>query len=174
MLLSSFGEITNNYYDQDDMSSGYYPPPINRSQSHPYDKCRWVLHLLTTSSIDINYHLITVLIERWRTKTYTFHFPLGESTITLQDVALQLGVPIDGEPVTGFTSRDMVQACQYLLGSIPPSNVIKGNTIKLSWLNNNFQQLSANVMDDVIAQHARAHILSLIGSLLVPTHRQAD
>jgi len=67
-------------------------------------------------------------------------------------VALQLGIPIDGQPVIGFTSGDMVQACQYLLGSTPPPNVIKGNTIKLSWLKNNFQQLSTDATDDGIAQ----------------------
>ena len=125
-------------------------------------------HLLSIPSIDINHHLITALVERWRLETHTFHFPLGESTITLQDVALQLGLSIDGQPVTGFTSGDMVEASQYLLGSIPPPNVIKGNTIKLSWLSNNFQQLPADATDDVIAQHAITHILSLIGSLLMP------
>jgi len=65
-------------------------------------------HLLIISSIDINHHSITALVERWRTDTHTFHFLLGESTITLQDVAIQLGFSIDGEPVTGFTSGDMV------------------------------------------------------------------
>jgi len=28
----------------------------------------------------------------------TFHMPLGETTVTLKDVSLQLRVPIDGEP----------------------------------------------------------------------------
>jgi len=125
-------------------------------------------HLLSIPSIDINHHLIIALVERWRPETHTFHFRLGESTITLQDVALQLGLSINGQPITGFTSGDMVEVFQYLLGSIPSLNVIKGNTIKLSWLNNNFQQFSVDATDDVIAQHARAHILSLIESLLMP------
>ena len=81
-------------------------------------------------------------------------------------MALQLDISIDGEPIIGFTSGDMV-VCQYLLMSIPSLNVIKRNTINLSWLNNNIQQLSVDATNGVIAQHARAHILSLIGSLLM-------
>ena len=76
--------------------------------------------LLTIPSIDINHHLIIALVETWRIESHTFHFPHGESTITLQDVTLQLSLSIDGKPIIGFTSEDMVQACQYLLGFIPP------------------------------------------------------
>ncbi|RYR26902.1 hypothetical protein Ahy_B02g061212 isoform B [Arachis hypogaea] len=32
---------------------------------------------------------------------HTFNLPWGEFTITLEDVAMQLGLPIDGEPVSG-------------------------------------------------------------------------
>ncbi|KAL8485476.1 hypothetical protein ACS0TY_027683 [Phlomoides rotata] len=44
-------------------------------------------------------HLITALVERWHPKTHTFHFPLGEVTITLQDVAIIWGLSIEGEPI---------------------------------------------------------------------------
>ncbi|KAL8473678.1 hypothetical protein ACS0TY_030503 [Phlomoides rotata] len=49
--------------------------------------------------IKLDRHLITALVERWRLETHTFHFPIGEVTITLQDVAIICGLPIEGEHV---------------------------------------------------------------------------
>jgi len=56
-----------------------------------------------------------------------------------EDVALQLGLPIDGEAVRGVTSGDLVSLCEELMGFLPPAEVIKGNIVKLSWLNNSFR-----------------------------------
>ncbi|KAH1260838.1 Protein MAIN-LIKE 2 [Glycine max] len=61
----------------------------------------------------------------WRTKTHTFHFPQREATITLQDVALQLGLKIDGLPVTGFITGDVRVVCQTLLRETPPDKYVK-------------------------------------------------
>ncbi|QHO20288.1 uncharacterized protein DS421_11g336660 [Arachis hypogaea] len=47
--------------------------------------------------------LINALIERWRPETHTFHFPVGECAVTLEDVALILGLLTNGLPVTGPT-----------------------------------------------------------------------
>ncbi|MBA0858453.1 hypothetical protein Goshw_026375, partial [Gossypium schwendimanii] len=44
--------------------------------------------------------LISALVERWRPETHTFHLPCGECGITLEDVGLQLSLPINGEVVT--------------------------------------------------------------------------
>jgi len=118
--------------------------------------------------MEINHLMVTTLCERWRTETHTFHMPLGETTVTLEDVSLQLGMPIDGEPVTGGSSGNLLQLCQDLLGDIPPENMITGNQIKLSWLNSRFRGLPDDATLAIVGQYARAHILILIGSMLMP------
>ncbi|RYR46612.1 hypothetical protein Ahy_A07g032358 [Arachis hypogaea] len=55
-------------------------------------KARWFL---------LDEPLISAFIKRWRLETYTFHMPFVECTITLQDVAYQLGLPVDDLPVFG-------------------------------------------------------------------------
>ncbi|KAK5824527.1 hypothetical protein PVK06_019303 [Gossypium arboreum] len=45
--------------------------------------------------------LISMLVERWRPETNTFHLPCSECTITLKDVMLQLGLPVDGLVIMG-------------------------------------------------------------------------
>jgi len=67
-------------------------------------------HLLKFKHIDFNHVLITTLVERWRIQTHTFHFPLGETTVTLEDVELILGLPIDGQAVTRITRGDLVSS----------------------------------------------------------------
>ncbi|KAL9678671.1 hypothetical protein QQ045_016520 [Rhodiola kirilowii] len=53
-------------------------------------------------NVNIDPKLYTTLVERWRPETHTFHLNGGEATITLQDVALLTGLPIDGEPMSGL------------------------------------------------------------------------
>jgi len=90
-------------------------------------------------------------VERWRTKTHTtFYFSLGETTLTLEDVELVLGLPVDGEAVTEITSGILVSLCEQLLKFIPFATSVKGHAINLSWLNNTFQELLHHATDDVI------------------------
>jgi len=63
------------------------------------------------------------LIERCRTETHIVHLPLKETTITLEDVAVQLGFSIDGEP--GVSSGDLASVYEELLGFVAPKIVVQ-------------------------------------------------
>ncbi|MBA0750690.1 hypothetical protein Gogos_002087 [Gossypium gossypioides] len=45
-------------------------------------------------------NFISAFVERWRPETHTFHLPCGECAITLEEVQLQLGLPVAGSVLT--------------------------------------------------------------------------
>ena len=53
--------------------------------------------LFRAPSREIDHGLILTLVERWRLETHMFHLLHGEMSITLQDVEVILGLPIDDE-----------------------------------------------------------------------------
>ncbi|KAG8485388.1 hypothetical protein CXB51_021320 [Gossypium anomalum] len=111
--------------------------------------------------------LISALIERWRPETHTFHLPCGECTITLQDVHLQLGLPVDGYAVTGSaSSSDWSTICYELLGAIP--DYINGGRIQMGWLRDTFPEPDNDSIELERIRYARAYILEIIGGYLMP------
>jgi len=52
--------------------------------------------LQDTSYNMIDHSLICAFVERWHEETSSFHLPFGEMTVTLDDVACLLHLPIDG------------------------------------------------------------------------------
>ena len=50
-------------------------------------------------------------VERWWPETHMFHVSVGDMTIMLQDVAIILGLRIDGPAVTGICVLDVEELC---------------------------------------------------------------
>ncbi|XP_057961052.1 serine/threonine-protein phosphatase 7 long form homolog isoform X2 [Malania oleifera] len=128
--------------------------------------------------IQLDWHLVTAFVERWRPETHTFHLPHGEATITLEDVAVLFGLPIDGKPVTGRTAGPvdgpadhqgglaLRRMCERLLGVVPPDSELQGARIRMRYLEAQFRQLRADADAETVARYARAHILRLICGML--------
>ena len=96
--------------------------------------------------------------------------------ITLQDIEVMLGVPIDGLPMVGKTKLNWKALCTKLLGHQPPDPISHPNEKKsilarariwVSWLKAQFRgPLAMNATDAVMQQHARYHILVWLGFIL--------
>ncbi|CBI37541.3 unnamed protein product, partial [Vitis vinifera] len=124
--------------------------------------------------IQLDWTLITALVERWRQETHTFHLAVGESTITLQDTAVLLGLRVHGDPVTGTTDVQWPNLCEELLGRRPDGNSLQGSALKLSWLRMHFLQPPSDADDLIVQQYARAYILALIGGALFADKSGSD
>ncbi|RYR36006.1 hypothetical protein Ahy_A10g051071 isoform B [Arachis hypogaea] len=74
--------------------------------------------------------------------------PLGECTITLQDVAYQLGLPIDGEAISGCLTDF--------------ENLMDNGRPGWEW----FRELFADVGEETVRIYARAYIMMLLSSQL--------
>ncbi|MFQ6657329.1 hypothetical protein Gotur_027048 [Gossypium turneri] len=74
-------------------------------------------------TFDLRYDLISALVERWRPETHTFHLPCGKCTVTLEDVALQLRLPIYGSAIMGVSTIAEPAALCYSLLEVSPNDV---------------------------------------------------
>ena len=118
-----------------------------------------------------------VLVERWRPETHSFHLPHGEMTITLQDMEVVMGVPVDGLPVVEFTQmQDWGNLCTKLLGHRPPNREVgagKNTTmlgrlrVRAKWLEEQFSNLfPANATEVLVQQYTRFYILGMLGGMM--------
>ncbi|KAA0065899.1 serine/threonine-protein phosphatase 7 long form-like protein [Cucumis melo var. makuwa] len=90
--------------------------------------------------------------------------PCREYTITLQDVAMQLWLSMDGEPLTRSLKYNWKVIYEDFLGVVPPD--MKGQWLSLPWLAEQFEELSPDADVVSVQRYARAYIMQLIGGFL--------
>jgi hypothetical protein len=109
---------------------------------------------------------LTPLVNWWRPETHTFHLPCGEIMMTLPDIAMILGLPIDGAPVSGMVSpvgwRDSVVAAIGLRPPDVPADQKDRKTtgVHSGWLTAHFDTCPEDAEDGTVQRYAQFYLLS--------------
>lgn len=109
---------------------------------------------------DLRVDLISVLVERWRSKTRTFHMSCEECTIILEDVTIQRGLQVDGDMGTGRSNMlEHSVVCNNLLEQSLGDGEHNFTTLTFSWLRANFKDLSSTTTENEFRCATRVYIL---------------
>jgi Plant mobile domain len=110
--------------------------------------------------------------------------PVGELTVTLQDISCLWGLSITDDHIVGPNDRDLPQLIEINLGVDMSWGLLKsmekkgrenddevvqsGYRISLNLLRAKFKKLDDNATIEDISRYTRAFILDLFGSVLFP------
>ncbi|KAL4349784.1 hypothetical protein AHAS_Ahas10G0076600 [Arachis hypogaea] len=133
-----------------------------------YSRATGFYHVSRIGMIRGFHPLLAALVERWRPETHTFVLPVGEVTVTLEDIAHIFGLPIDGEPVSGWTdsSSDFVQSqSMAIFGRQPMLSRNSKSYIKLGWVRSIRDEEPLDT-EESIMRYVRCQIFCLLGSTL--------
>lgn len=111
--------------------------------------------------------LVNAFIERWHSDTSSFHLPIGEMTITLDDVSALLHIPVTGNfyDFPEYTKYQGEALLIHLLGADPQDahDQTKGPglSVTLKWLRETVYPRA--IQEERWEDAARAYLLYLLG-----------
>ncbi|XP_045819193.1 protein MAIN-LIKE 1-like [Trifolium pratense] len=116
--------------------------------------------------------LISAFVERWHPETSSFHMPFGEMTITLDDVACLLHLPVRGQFYTpvSVSQEQAAELAVELLGeeyefALRETVAQRGGYFSQQWLYESYNR-NANFYGKYDCA-ARAWMLMLVGSTIL-------
>jgi hypothetical protein len=116
---------------------------------------------------------IMEMVDTWRPETHSFHLPCGEMMVTLEDMAMILGLPIRGRPVTDrVDSAGWHERVVVFIGREPPARVsgVKGREarVHVSWLHEEFCECPPDADEATMTMYARAWVWHMFATVLFP------
>ncbi|KAL5133743.1 Protein MAIN-LIKE 1 [Glycine soja] len=126
--------------------------------------------LVNCSVVTSNLGLISAFVERWHNETSTLHLPVGELTITLDDVSSLLHLPITGA-LYSFHALSMEEV-RFLLTQLlevsteearAKTTLTRGAYVRLGWVRDIYEMRCQARRWIVVA---RAYLLHLVGCTL--------
>jgi len=104
-----------------------------RELPKPENTLRWfwdpvessgLYHLIYTEFSTVTHAMVHALCERWHTKTSSFHLPVGEMTITLDDVYNLLHLPIQDRMLDHDAIVDWDRGIDLMIKLLGMSDVV--------------------------------------------------
>ncbi|XP_016506320.2 serine/threonine-protein phosphatase 7 long form homolog [Nicotiana tabacum] len=138
------------------------------------------LKIFEIGRMQLDWSLITELIEWWRPETHIFHLPTGKATITLQDVQVLYGLCVDGLAVALPQYMRAMMHPQYLdllgqyTGFRPQGEaaVRGGSRISVTAIRQHMEVLHPDITDETedlhIDRYTRLALFLLFGGVLFP------
>ncbi|KAL0414669.1 UNVERIFIED_CONTAM: Serine/threonine-protein phosphatase 7 long form [Sesamum radiatum] len=126
--------------------------------------------------VDDSYMIVISLPHWWRDGVlkHTFHFRVGEATITLEDVQIIWALPIDGLPVTGLdierSTEEWQIYCREYLGFSPDEEAFKGSRLHTHAIMNFIRtvEITHDTPRPTVVQYTRCIAMLLLGGLMCP------
>ncbi|XP_070039955.1 protein MAIN-LIKE 2-like [Nicotiana tomentosiformis] len=136
--------------------------------------------IIEIDRLQFDWALITTMIERWQPEMQTFHLPIGEATIMLEDVEVLFGLPVDGLPVAyqyalkDYRGVHYLHILQRLTSFQPAEETALSGAIRLQQtpVRQHLAMMDAEItydspMED-IDRHTRLLLLLMFGGVLFP------